>query len=222
MTRAVVLYEASGAIRDALIALGHDAISVDLRPTARPGPHWQGDVFEYLATPDFATRRLVIAHPPCTYLAGSGLHWNGRVEGRAEKTAQALEDVRRLIAALDGKLWAIENPVGLIGTKITPAFDTVQPYEFGDDASKRTCFYGNLPPLERNPSQRKAGRIVTDKRNGKTVERWANQTDQGQNRLPPTADRWALRSETYPGLAAAIADQWGGYEPERDLFGEAA
>ncbi len=222
MTRAVVLYEASGTIRDALIARGHDAISVDLRPTARPGPHWQGDVFEYLATPDFATRQLVIAHPPCTYLAGSGLHWNGRVEGRAEKTAGALADVRRLIAALDGKLWAIENPVGLIGTQIMPAFDTVQPYEFGDDASKRTCFFGNLPPLRRDPAQRKAGRIVTDKRNGKTVERWSNQTDSGQNRLPPSADRWALRSETYPGLAAAIADQWGSYEPQRDLFGIAA
>lgn len=219
MTRAVVLYEASGMIRDALIAAGHDAISVDLRPTARPGPHWEGDVFEYLATPDFATRHLVIAHPPCTYLAGSGLHWNGRVQGRAEKTAQALEDVRRLIAALDGKLWAIENPVGLIGTKIMPAFDTVQPYEFGDDASKRTCFYGNLPALIREPSKRLAGRMVTDPRNGKTVERWANQTDSGQNRLPPSANRWALRSETYPGLAEAIAEQWGNYQQQRNLFG---
>ena len=150
------------------------------------------------------------AHPPCTYLAGSGLHWNSRVEGRAEKTAQALADVRRLIAALDGNLWAIENPVGLIGTQIMPAFDIVQPYEFGDDASKRTCFYGNLPPLRRDPAQRKAGRIVMDPRTGKMVERWANQTDSGQNRLPPSADRWALRSETYPGLAAAIAEQWGG------------
>lgn len=143
------------------------------------------------------------------------------MEGRAEKTAQALEDVRRLIAAFDGKLWAIENPVGLIGTKIMPAFDTVQPYEFGDDASKRTCFYGNLPPLRRDSAKRLPGRMAIDPRNGKTVERWANQTDSGQNRLPPSADRWVLRSETYPGLAAAIAEQWGAYEPERNLFGEA-
>jgi site-specific DNA-cytosine methylase len=219
MIRAVVLYEASGMIRDALIAAGHDAISVDLRPTQRPGPHWQSDVFEYLATDDFATRNLVIAHPPCTYLAGSGLHWNGRVAGRAEKTEQALADVRRLINAFEGKAWAIENPVGLIGTKIIPAFDTVQPYEFGDDASKRTCFYGNLPPLVRDPAKRKAGRMVIDSRNGKTVERWANQTDSGQNRLPPSANRWALRSETYPGLAAAIAEQWGSYKQQRNLFG---
>lgn len=222
MTRAVVLFEASGVIRDALIQRGHDAISVDLRPTQAPGPHWQGNVFAYLATPDFATRQLVIAHPPCTYLAGSGLHWNARVHGRHACTLKALDDVRRLVRAFEGKLWAIENPVGLIGTEIMPAFDTVQPYEFGDDASKRTCFYGNLPPLRRNPAMRTPGRIVRDPHTGKTVERWANQTDGGQNKLGPSPDRWAIRSQTYPGLAAAIAEQWGGYEPQRDLFGVAA
>lgn len=219
--RAVILFEASGMTREAFARAGHDAISVDFRATERPGNHWQGDVFDYLASPDFATRELVIAHPTCTYLAVSGLHWNGRpgYEWRAAETAKALDDVRRLVAAFQGKLWAIENPVGLIGTQIMPAFDTVQPYEFGDDASKRTCFYGNLPKLVRDPAARVPGRIVIDPRNGKAVERWGNQTDSGQNRLPPSADRWALRSQTYPGIAEAMT-QWG--NPARNLFGVAA
>lgn len=218
--RVAILFEASGIVRDAFTAHGHDAISVDLRATERPGNHWQGDVFEYLFTADFASRNLVVAHPTCTYLTVSGLHWNKRVPGRAEKTVKALADIRQLIAHFDHKLWAIENPVGLIGTHVIPAFDTVQPYEFGDDASKRTCFYGNLAPLVRDPAKRFPGRMAIDKRNGKLVERWSNQTDQGQNRLAPSADRWALRSETYPGIANAMAAQWG--NPAHDLFGMAA
>ena len=136
-------------------------------------------------------------------------------------TRRALHQVRQLIAACEGKLWAIENPVGLIGTQIMPAFDTVQPYEFGHNASKRTCFYGNLPRLARDPAARVRGRFVTDPRTGKLVERWDNQTDGGQNKLGPSADRWALRSETYPGIAAAMALQWS-YAGMRDLFGMAA
>ena len=103
---------------------------------------------------------------------------------------------------------AIENPIGCIGTRIRPADQIVQPYDFGDDASKATCLWlKGLSPLR--PTARLAGRIVSDPRTGKTVERWANQTDSGQNRLAPSADRWKLRSTTYPGLAAAMADQWG-------------
>jgi hypothetical protein len=189
MTKAVVLFEASGIVRDALIARGHDAVSVDFRPTERPGPHIQDDVFQYLATRDFRSRSLVIAHPDCTYLAVSGLHWNGRVPGRAEKSEAALVQVQCLIEQFQGKLWAIENPVGLIGSRVRKAFDIVQPYEFGDDASKRTCFYGNLPKLRRDPAKRVPGRIVRDPVTGKEVERWSNQTDSGQNRLGPSEDR---------------------------------
>lgn len=219
--RVAILFEASGVVREAFTNAGHDAISVDIRATEHVGIHWQGDVFDYLDSPDFATRDLVIAHPTCTYLAASGLHWNSRpgCEWRAAETAKALDDVRKLVAAFQGKAWAIENPVGLIGTKIMPAFDIVQPCEFGDDASKRTCFYGNLPKLVRDPAARVPGRIVIDPRNEKIVERWSNQTDSGQNRLPPSADRWALRSQTYPGIAKAMT-QWG--NPARDLFGIAA
>lgn len=219
--RVAILFEASGIVRDAFTAHGHDAFSVDLRATERPGEHYQADVFDFIGVAaQFAAADLVIMHPTCTYLCGSGLHWNHRVPGREMMTRRALDQARQLIWACRRKAWAIENPVGLIGTHIQPAFDTVQPYEFGDDASKRTCFYGNLAPLKRDPAKRFPGRMVIDKRNGKLVERWSNQTDQGQNRLAPSADRWALRSETYPGIANAMAAQWG--NPARDLFGMAA
>jgi hypothetical protein len=103
---------------------------------------------------------------------------------------------------------AIENPIGCIGTRIRPADQIIQPYEYGDDASKATCLWLKGLSLLR-PTARVAGRIVDGK------ERWANQTDSGQNRLAPSADRWKLRSTTYPGIAAAMADQWG--EPDAAL-----
>ena len=91
----LVACEFSGAVRDAFIARGHYAMSCDLIPTAKPGPHWQGDVMEII----YAGWDLMVAHPPCTYLAVSGLHWNKRVPGRAEKTEEALEFVKRLLNA---------------------------------------------------------------------------------------------------------------------------
>jgi hypothetical protein len=220
--RVAVLFEASGVVRDAFMRHSHDACSVDTRATQRPGKHFQMDAFKFIKGPEFAAADLIIMHYTCTFLTVSGLHWNNRVPGRADKTANALAEVRQLKAACEdaGKLYVFENPVGLIGTHIMPAFDTVQPYEFGHDASKRTCFYGNLAKLKRDPAQRFPGRMVIDPRNGKLVERWSNQTDSGQNKLPPSADRWALRSETYPGIAEAMAEQWG--NSARDLFGVVA
>lgn len=107
--------------------------------------------------------------------------------------------------------WALENPVGCIGTRIRKASQTIQPYDFGDDASKRTCLWlHGLPPLVFAPAKRIHGRMVEYK--GRMVERWANQTDSGQNKLAPSEDRWAERSLTYPGIALAMADQWGGSE----------
>lgn len=215
-----VLFEASGIVRDAFVARYHNAYSVDLRPTQNPGNHYEMDVFEFIKSPEFAAAELVIMHYTCTYLCGSGLHWNHRLHGREMMTRRALFQVLQLIDACAGKWFVIENPVGIIGTHIMPAFDTVQPYEFGDDASKRTCFYGNMPPLHRDPRARFPGRMVIDKRTGNLVERWSNQTNQGQNKLVPSADRWALRSETYFGIANAMAEQWG--DPVTNLFGEAA
>jgi len=187
-------------VRDAFRALGHAAISCDLLPTAAPGPHVEGDVLELLTREGFD---LMVAHPPCTYLAGSGLHWNRRRPGRAGQTEEALEFVRTLLAAPVPRI-ALENPVGAIGTRIRPADQYIQPYQFGEDASKRTGLW-----LKALPRLRPTGFVEPRMVGGRP--RWANQTDSGQNRLGPSADRWALRSATYPGIASAMAAQWGGH-----------
>lgn len=162
----------------------------------------------------------VVAHPECKFMSVSGLHWNKRgamVDGRprAELTEEALDFVRELMAA-PVPLIAIENPVSCISTRIRKPDQIVQPYEFGDDASKKTCLWlKGLPLLTVDPAQRLAGRMVEWPRgSGRMVERWANQTDSGQNRVPPSASRATDRSRTYPGIADAIARQWGGLAME--------
>ena len=99
---------------------------------------------------------------------------------------------------------AIENPVGCISTRIRKYDQMVQPYEYGDDASKRTCLWlKGLPKLQPNPGDYVSPRMVDGK------PRWANQTDSGQNRLGPSDTRWKERSKTYPGIAKAMAEAWG-------------
>ena len=197
--RVLVGCEFSGVVREAFRALGHDAVSCDLLPAEDGGPHLQVDVRLVVA----CGWDLAIFHPPCTYLCSSGLHWNARVPGRARKTDEALEFVRFL---LDSPIphMALENPAGRIGTAIRKADQRIQPWQFGHDASKDTHLWlKNLPPL--TPTAYVAPRMV----NGRP--RWANQTDSGQNRIGPSADRWAQRSKTYPGIAAAMAAQWSAY-----------
>ena len=202
--RVLVACEFSGIVREAFRRLGHDAVSCDLLETEIPGPHHLGDVRDVLGQ----GWDLIIAHPPCTYLCASGLHWNKRRPERAAQTTAALEFIRELWAAPCARL-ALENPIGCIPSRLgLPATQIVQPYDFGDDASKATCLWlRGLPKL--TPTQRVPGRLVRLP-NGKTVERWGNQLDSGQSNLPPSADRWALRSRTFPGLAEAMAAQWGG------------
>lgn len=201
----LVACEESGAVRDAFIARGHYAMSCDLIPTSSPGPHWQGDVMEIL----YAGWDLMVAHPPCTFLSSSGLHWNKRRPERAAQTEAALDFVRVLLGAPIPKI-ALENPVGCISSRIRKPDQIIQPYDFGDDASKATCLWlKGLPPLR--STLRVPGRIVEwPVGSGKMVERWANQTDSGQNILGPSEDRPRERSKTYAGIASAIADQWGG------------
>lgn len=203
--RVLVACESSGVVRRAFRRLGYDAWSCDLLPAADGSEHHiVGDVRELLADVAFAERwDLMIAHPPCTYLCSSGLHWNRRRPGRAALTEEALLFVRDLMAAPIAHI-AIENPVGCISTRIRKPDSIIQPYQFGDDASKTTCLWlKNLPALK--PTSYVEGRLVNGKR------RWANQTDSGQNRLGPSADRSQKRSETYPGIASAMADQWGSW-----------
>ena len=210
----LIACESSGTTRDALIELGHDAMSCDLLATEALGPHYQGDVRDVL----HEAWDAVIAHPTCTYLSSSGLHWNKRgvlVDGRprVELTEEAVAFARIFI---DGPETAhipkrvTENPIGCLSTRVRKPDQIIHPHQFGDDASKATCLWiVGLPLL--TPTKQVAPRLVEWPRgSGKIVKRWANQTDSGQNGLPPSADRWRLRSKTYPGIADAWAMQWFG------------
>jgi hypothetical protein len=195
----LVACEFSGRVRDAFVERGHYAVSCDLLPceSERHGNHFVGDVLEIIDQ----GWDMMIAFPPCTYLCSSGLHWNKRRPDRQLETEKALDFVRKLMNAPIEKI-AIENPVGCISTRIRPYDQAIHPYQFGHDASKKTCLWlKNLLPLR--PTEMVEPRMIDGK------PRWANQTDSGQNKLPPSANRWALRSETYEGIATAMASQWG-------------
>jgi len=196
--KVLIACEYSGAVRDAFIRAGHYAASCDLLPSESPlGDHYQCNVMDII---DHGWD-LMIAHPPCTYLCSSGLHWNKRVPGRQEKTEEALRFVEQLLAAPIPQI-AIENPIGCIGTRVRKADQIVHPYQFGHDASKATCLW-----LKGLPTLKSTNYVEPRMVNGRP--RWANQTDSGQNKLTPSADRWKIRSETYTGIAEAMADQWG-------------
>jgi hypothetical protein len=202
--KVLVGFEKSGIVRDAFIAKGHDAISCDRSPCERPGPHIQGDLWGVLSHSE--EWDLAIFHPECTYLCGSGLHWNKKDPGRQRKTEAALIDVDMLLNGLYIPKVCVENPVGCISSRIRLPDQYIQPHMFGADASKKTGLWlKNLPLLV--PTERVAPRCVV--RNGKEYKRWANQTDSGQNRLGPSPTRAADRSRTYQGIADAMADQWG-------------
>ena len=195
--KVLVACESSGAVRDAFIRAGHYAASCDLLPSESPlGDHYQCDVTEIL---DHGWD-LLIAHPPCTYLSVSGMHWTTRGLRDPKLTEDALDFVRLFMDAPIERI-AIENPVSIISSRIRKPDQIIQPHQFGHDASKKTCLWlKNLPLLK--PTQIVEPRIV----NGR--QRWGNQTDSGQNKLPPSKDRWKLRSKTYEGIADAMAAQW--------------
>ena len=196
--RVLVACEFSGTVRRAFAALGHDAWSCDLLPADdQSSNHLCCDVREVMG----CGFDIMVAHPPCTYLTSSGLHWNSRIPERAKETEKALAFVSELLSAPIPRI-ALENPIGCISSRIRKPDQIIQPWQFGNDASKATCLWlKNLPSL--TPTEI----VLPRKVNGK--DRWANQTDSGQNRLPPSPDRWKIRSITYPGIAAAMADQWG-------------
>lgn len=198
--RVLVGCEYSGRVRNAFREAGHDAWSCDLLPSEDDSPfHIQGDVLPILDQ----GWDLGIFHPPCTYLAVSGLHWNKRDPARAAKTEEALDFVRTLMSAPIERI-ALENPVSCISSRIRKPDQIIQPYEFGEDASKKTCLWlKNLDLL--TPTQMVLPRLVDGK------PRWSNQTDSGQNRLGPSEDRWKERSRTFVGVAKAMAEQWGRY-----------
>ena len=194
MPRVLVACEFSATVRDAFAGKGHDAWSCDLLPC--DGNHIQADVLGILGD----NWDLMIAHPPCTYLCSSGLHWNKRRPERAGQTARALDFVRQLLDAPIERL-CIENPVGCIGSKIRKADQYIHPHQFGHDASKKTGLWlKGLPKLR--PTRLVEPRIVDGK------PRWANQQDSGQSNLPESKTRWMERAKTYAGIADAMAEQW--------------
>ena len=192
--RVLVGCEYSGTVRDAFIAQGHDAMSCDLLPTDVPGPHYCGDVRDVLND----GWDLMIAHPPCDYLTVSGNRWfsdeakagPGILTGAARRMAQseAVEFVKMLWDAPISCI-AIENPIGRLSTLWMKPTQIIQPWQFGHGETKATCLWlKNLPKLE--PTEIVEGR------------------EQRIFKMPPSADRWKLRSATYAGIAQAMADQW--------------
>ncbi len=180
--KVLIACEFSGIVRDAFAARGHDAWSCDLLPTERPGEHIQGDVLAVLRQ----GWDLMIAHPPCTHLAVSGARWFK--DKQAEQTA-ALEFVRDLMAAPIAR-WAIENPVSIISSHIRKPDQVIQPWQFGHGETKATCLWlHNLPKL--------APTNIVEGREARI------------HHMPPSPTRWAERSRTFEGIAAAMADQWG-------------
>lgn len=179
--RILIACEYSGTVRDAFIASGHDAISCDLLPTEVPGPHYQGDVINIIGD----GRDMMIAHPPCTHLAVSGARW---FHLKQQEQQEALDFVRLLMNAPIPRI-AIENPVSIISSRIRKPDQVIQPWMFGHGETKATCLWlKGLPKL--TPTNVVEGR------------------EQRIHKMPPSPDRWKLRSTTYKGIAAAMAQQW--------------
>lgn len=225
--RVLIACEFSGIVREAFRRRGHDAWSCDLLPTEIPGQHLQCEVEDVLE--DLPVWDLMIAHPPCTYLASSGLHWNKRIPGRDELTHEAMMLVFNLMG--EGSIAhsiphiALENPIGRISTAYRKPDQVIQPWQFGHDASKQTCLWlKNLPKLRPTETVNPIFGCSCGTRfdfalgkygcpnchgEGKVRPIWGNQTPTGQNKLGPSPTRAQERSRTYRGVADAMAEQWG-------------
>ena len=180
--KVLVACEYSGAVRDAFINKGHEALSCDLLPTDAPGPHYQGDVRDVLHD----GWDLMIAHPPCTHLAVSGARW---FKYKQTEQQEALDFVRLLLNAPIERI-ALENPVSVISSRIRKPDQIIQPWQFGHGETKATCLWlKGLPKLL--PTN------IVDGREARV------------HKLPPSSDRWKIRSTTYSGIAEAMAQQWG-------------
>jgi hypothetical protein len=182
--KVLIACEFSGVVRDAFFRAGHDAWSCDFLPTEIPGNHVQGDVREILDR----GWDMMIAHPPCRFLARSGSRWWKETWRQVEQKS-AINFVEELLDAPIDRI-AIENPVGILSTAIRRPDCITQPWWFGEPETKATCFWlKNLPPL-----------LATEMGQGRRER---------VHRLPPSADRWKERSRTLPGVAAAMVTQWG-------------
>lgn len=199
--RILIACEFSGIVRDAFIAKGHDAMSCDLLPTEKPGPHHQGDILDILDD----GWDMMIAFPPCTHLTCSGARWfkEKRVDGRQES---GIDFFMSMINAPVNKI-AVENPVGVMSTRFRPPDQIIQPYYFGDNVQKTTCLWlKQLPCLAHwdgdnlffKNTHTKPGAIKVFA-SGKRMTEWYHKN---------WGDAKTL-SQTFQGIADAMADQWG-------------
>jgi hypothetical protein len=200
--KVLVACEYSGRVRDAFIAKGHEAMSCDLLATDAPGPHYQGDIFDVIDQ----GWDLMVAHPPCTYLTVSGNRWfkpeyADKYPTRQQDRLDGIEFFLKLYNAPIPKI-AVENPVGIMSTEFRKPDQYVQPYEFGDPHSKKTGLWlKNLPTL-------KATKLVEPQfyigKDGRRDPLWHFES-LGMKPL----ERMKHRSQTFQGIANAMADQWG-------------
>ena len=182
--RVLVACEFSGVVRDAFTARGHDAMSCDLEPSDTEGQHYQGDVRDVI----HAGWDLMIAHPPCTHLSVSGARWF--TEKKRDGRQQAALSFFGLLLNAPIPRVCVENPVSVVSTVFGKPTQIVQPWQFGHGETKATCLWlrGLSPLAPTNVVEGREARI---------------------HRMPPSEDRGRLRSMTYPGIAAAMAEQWG-------------
>lgn len=192
--KVLVACEFSGVVREAFRKRGHSAWSCDLLAAEDNSPfHIRGDA---IAAAYEGRWDLMIAHPPCTHLAVSGARW---FKDKQKEQQEALWFVQKLLDAPIDKI-CLENPVSIISSKIRKPDQIVQPWMFGDEATKTTCLWlKNLPLLQPSNVVGKGERHVT--KSGRSLPKWYN--------LPPSEDRGKLRSITFPGFAEAMATQWG-------------
>jgi site-specific DNA-cytosine methylase len=182
--RVLIACEYSGKVRDAFISKGHDAMSCDILDTEKPGPHYKGDVRDILCD----GWDMLIGFPPCTHLASSGARWfkEKQSDGRQQ---EGIDFFMLLVNSGIPKI-ALENPVGIMSSRYRKPDQIIQPWQFGHGETKATCLWlTGLPKL-----------VPTNTVEGREPRMW---------KLPPSKDRAKIRSETYQGIASAMADQWG-------------
>lgn len=230
--KVLVACEESQAVTKELRKLGHEAYSCDLLECSGGHPEWHfnHDVFEVIKNKGGITQNgkkvkirgnwdLMIAHPPCTFLAVSGARWyyhpedsdlpfdqrrpHPRFPDRAKDREEAIEFFIKLLEAPINKI-AVENPVGIISTRYRKPDQTVHPYQFGDEASKATCLWlKNLPLLKPTNIVGKGERVYLS--SGKSLPKWYSDA---LTLSKSSAERRTMRSKTFEGLARAMAEQW--------------
>ena len=211
--KVLVACEESQSVTKAFRNIGHEAFSCDLLNASggHPGWHIKGDAIKEAYSGKYD---LMIAHPPCTYLAVSGARWLYNKDGTKNKERWknqelALEFVKKLMDAPIEKI-AVENPVSVISTQIRKPEQIIQPWQFGDEAQKTTCLWlHNLPLLKPTKIVGKGEFIEwVDKKTGKK-KRQAKWYLDALSKAKTDAERRTLRSKTFQGIADAMAEQWG-------------